>query len=372
MDSARKGALLTAAVTSVACMADTILYSVLPIYAESIGLSDFWIGLCLSINRFVRIFSHGIIASFILRFGLKRIVLLSSIFSALCSFLYQIPHYIILFAATRMVWGIAYSGFRQAILVYAAHIEKRRNETIALAHFIKSIGPFLILIFGPYIFENIGFVRSYYLLSLFTLPVVALSFFIPKVSLSVEHYDFLRVLRFSYFKILLFIISFITDGLIIVILFILLQDEGSTQSSLLVSVSFYLLLKRFVSLVLSLLFLQSYKFISVRYHFYIGVLLIVFGLVLLQRELIDVSLVILFIGSACIETAAPIEGVDQNVNNSKLEVMASITLWWDIGKAFGAFLGIIIYKNIGHDYTWIILTTLLMLSFLLYHNTRMK
>jgi len=39
-----------------------------------------------------------------------------------------------------------------------------------------------------------------------------------------------------------------------------------------------------------------------------------------------------------------------------------VSLWWDMGKACGAMLGILIYRNLGHDLTWFVLSVLVLMS----------
>jgi len=367
MSKAYKGAILTGILTSFACMGDTILYSVLPVYANSIGLSDFWLGFLLSINRFVRLISHGFIASFIIRFGLKNVVLFSSIGASLSTFFYKMPTLIFLFTAARIIWGIAYSGFRQAILYYAANVDKKRNQSFALSHVIRSIGPFLILLIGPFIFNKIGYEKSFLLIGLISTIAVIIAFFLPEIKIQAEKYSYRNVLTLSWFKILLFLIAFIVDGLIIVVLSILFSKQSFSSASLLITVSSYLLIKRMISFFLPLFFLKSYSLFSITHHFNVGILLTILGLVFLSQELYAIGLVMLFVGATITENVAPLEGLEMS-GLQKMEVITTVTLWWDVGKAFGSFVGILMYKKLGGDILFLILS--LFLIFVLILNTK--
>jgi len=338
MSKAYKGAILTAILTSFACMGDTILYSVLPVYADSIGLSDFWLGFLLSINRFVRLISHGFIASFIIRFGLKNVVLFSSIGASLSTFFYKTPTLIFLFTAARIIWGV-----------------------------IRSIGPFLILLIGPFIFNKIGYEKSFLLIGLISTIAVIIAFFLPEIKIQAEKYSYRNVLTLSWFKILLFLIAFIVDGLIIVVLSILFSKQSFSSASLLITVSSYLLIKRMVSFFLPLFFLKSYSLFSITHHFNVGILLTILGLVFLSQELYAIGLVMLFVGATITENVAPLEGLEMS-GLQKMEVITTVTLWWDVGKAFGSFVGILMYKKLGGDILFLILS--LFLIFVLILNTK--
>lgn len=355
MESARKGALLSAGVTSIACLGDTILYSVLPVYAETLGLSDFWLGFFLSINRFVRLFFHGIVAYLIIQFGLKQIVTVSTILSCLSTFIYQFPRHVPLFVFARIVWGIAYSGLRQTMLLYTSQVKTKRNHSFALAQFIKSVGPFLILIVGPVLFSILGYRSSYLIITAITVAAILLARSLPEISITAEHFGYLKIIRLSSYKLLLFLISFVTDGLMVVILFLLFHDQNSHQATLLLTVSFFLFLKRFISSFLPLVFLKSFRAISIRVHFFLGILLILIGLIFLQKEFFPIGLVLSFIGGTVVGTTAPIKGLDQRAEKSKIEVITSVTFWWDLGKAFGALLGVTLFKYLGNGVIWIVL-----------------
>ena len=56
-------------VLSLALLGDSLIYAVLPIHAESFGVSIVWVGVLLSANRFVRVFVYGWAAQFTERFG---------------------------------------------------------------------------------------------------------------------------------------------------------------------------------------------------------------------------------------------------------------------------------------------------------------
>ena len=59
-------------------LGDSLIYLILPLSPEEFGIKDywglklaFWIGIALSINRFVRIFTNFLASKYYLKFGFK-------------------------------------------------------------------------------------------------------------------------------------------------------------------------------------------------------------------------------------------------------------------------------------------------------------
>ena len=72
------GMVYAVAPTTAVIMGDSLMYVVLPVAAVEFGVADqfglaasFWIGLALSINRFIRLISNAFAASVYQRFGLR-------------------------------------------------------------------------------------------------------------------------------------------------------------------------------------------------------------------------------------------------------------------------------------------------------------
>lgn len=346
MSRARQGALLAAAITSIACIGDTILYSVLPVHAESLGLSDLALGIILSINRFVRILSHSVVAAIMLRIGPKKIMLVASTVASLSTWFYKFPNISTLIIFARLSWGIAYSGFRQSVLYYTAYIDKHRNKVFAQTQFIRPIGPFIILIIGPWLFKTAGYELAFQMIAGVTLLVLALSYFLPDLPVKQEVYHFQNVLKTSKLKLQLALFSFITDGLLVVVLYLLFVGETSTSEALVTMVALFLLLKRGIGFLLPMVLVKSFGHLEIMTHYYGAYLSMNIGLYCLYCQFHQIGLILVFAGGAILETTIPLLAMDQSPSNH-MEVVTSITFWWDIGKAVGALLGVVIYKELG-------------------------
>ena len=73
---------------SLALLGDALIYAVLPVHAAAFGLTLFWVGVLLSINRFVRVLLYGAIVRITRRVGVRRACIISVFTAALSTAMY--------------------------------------------------------------------------------------------------------------------------------------------------------------------------------------------------------------------------------------------------------------------------------------------
>lgn len=102
------------------------MYVVLPTAAADFGVTrtlglsaGFWVGLALSINRFVRLFSNSIAARTYEHFGLKLPFILSVALGAATTLGYALSPGIAVLLLARLLWGVSYSFMRLASQIVA-------------------------------------------------------------------------------------------------------------------------------------------------------------------------------------------------------------------------------------------------------------
>ena len=78
-----RATLLSAAIISMAGLGDSFLYPALPLHADQLGVPVIWIGVLLSINKFVRLGGNYGVALGIGLLGYKRIAAVSVALAAL-------------------------------------------------------------------------------------------------------------------------------------------------------------------------------------------------------------------------------------------------------------------------------------------------
>ena len=115
------GMVYAVAPTAAVIMGDTLMYVVLPVAAvefgagAQLGLSaSFWIGLALSINRFVRLVSNSFAAAAFQQFGVRWPFVGSVVLGALTTLAYGLGNSIVLLLLARAAWGVSYSFMRLA------------------------------------------------------------------------------------------------------------------------------------------------------------------------------------------------------------------------------------------------------------------
>lgn len=98
--------------TAAALFGDTLLYSALPVNASRLGLDALAVGLALSLNRWVRLFTNSFAARLYERFPAGLLVCVALALGVASSAAYALPAAIVLFLAARLVWGMSWSLLR--------------------------------------------------------------------------------------------------------------------------------------------------------------------------------------------------------------------------------------------------------------------
>jgi predicted MFS family arabinose efflux permease len=115
----RSGLRPTLLVSAVGCtialsiMGDSLLYSILPLAAEGLGLTLPMVGVLLSVNRLVRIASNLWGSAIFEKLGPRRPFVAAAVMGATSTALYGAGLGFMPFVGARMLWGVAWSAFRQ-------------------------------------------------------------------------------------------------------------------------------------------------------------------------------------------------------------------------------------------------------------------
>jgi MFS family permease len=96
-----------------AIMGDSLLYVILPLSAGDLGLLPWQLGLLLSANRLIRLFSNTWLSALFARFGPYQTFVYSAIMGVLTTAVYGLGWGFLVLLLARMAWGISWSGLRQ-------------------------------------------------------------------------------------------------------------------------------------------------------------------------------------------------------------------------------------------------------------------
>ena len=148
--------------TTAVIMGDSLMYVVLPVAAvdfgihEQFGLSTaFWIGLALSINRFIRLVSNAFAASVYQRFGMRWPFVASIAVGALTTLAYGFGSGPVSLLVARAVWGVSYSHMRLAALLTAFEVgtSSMRGRLVGFFNSGQRLGSLIAVTVGALLFQ---------------------------------------------------------------------------------------------------------------------------------------------------------------------------------------------------------------------------
>ncbi len=361
-----RGALMSGGAMAFAGLGDALLYPILPIYGENMGFSTLFIGLLLSVNRFVRIVSNSPIANLVQRHGMRSVTLVSSLIAGATTLVYGMKPGAIIFLLARIAWGLSYAGLKLSTLNYAAGARELSASAFGISKTITTTGALSVLYLGPMLVQAMDVSGSFLLLSLISFTGVLLATNLPTV---LEHKQTTQVRAKHTFtptpiNLLTFIFSVAIDGILVVVLAKLLNGHYHENAALLAGVAFYLLLKRLFALMVSAISGFMALRISPRILFDMAGACCCLGILLIAADQLVPGIVITFLFNPLIVTFSPWVVLQiQHPNTSSLQVISGINTWWDLGAAVGAFSGILLHELLGLNYLFLLLFGLTSLAF---------
>ena len=148
--------------TAAVIMGDSLMYVVLPVAAVEFGAGDnfglaasFWIGLALSINRFIRLVSNAFAASVYQRFGMRWPFVASIAVGSLTTLAYGLGSGLVLLLLARAVWGISYSHMRLAaqLTAFGVGTSAMRGRLMGFFNSGQRLGSLIAVTAGAVLFQ---------------------------------------------------------------------------------------------------------------------------------------------------------------------------------------------------------------------------
>lgn len=357
-------------------LGDAILYPILPVYAKELGLPIIYVGLLLSINRFVRIFANTWVANIIIKIGMKKVLFISTICAVTTTIIYGLELGILSFLIARIIWGLSYSGLKITTLNYASKVKENSGLIFGVSQSIKSLGALFILWLGPILVKQYGVNYGLFIIASISTIAILLVFLIPDSNYTSSSIVKSKItFSLTPMNILVGVLAVSIDGILVVVLANLFRTTIQNSEQLLIAVAGYLLMKRLFMAGISLIsgFL-SIKISSIKI-FNFSVVITIISLLLIAFDYIILGITISFIFNTIIVTFSPLVAFKQNKNNNSLQAISSVSTWWDLGAGVGAFIGILLIEKIGHNYlflTLFLLSTLLFINFIIQNGTKSR
>lgn len=170
--------LIVGSTVGLSIMGDSLLYSILPLEAANLGISLPQVGILLSANRLIRLFSNTWASSLYERLGPRAPFIISAILGAVATILYGIGWGFVALLIARIIWGIAWSGLRQggyqAIWAMGDHVKGR---TTGILFGIVRLGSAIGVLIGGYLYDGFGYgtaIAAVITMALLAVPVAGI------------------------------------------------------------------------------------------------------------------------------------------------------------------------------------------------------
>jgi len=165
------------AATAFSLLGDQVLYAVLPVYYESLGISALQVGVLLSANRWIRLITNDWAHRLGQRRGQKWLFLLAFVLGVLTTAAYALYTTFSVLLVMRLAWGLAWSFIRhlgvQAILLDVPG--ERAGRTMGLYNGISRAGSVAGLLGGALLVDIFGFVNGILCLAIISLVSLPLA-----------------------------------------------------------------------------------------------------------------------------------------------------------------------------------------------------
>ena len=140
-------------------LGDSLLYAVLPTIHDDLGLQAYMVGILLSANRFVRLFTNTLAGWTMARAGVRGPFVVAVFTAALTTALYVSGLGFAVFLVARIGWGLCWSFLRLGGYLAALDASDGRNRGYYLGFFagVTRFGSFIAALIGGFMTDLIGF-----------------------------------------------------------------------------------------------------------------------------------------------------------------------------------------------------------------------
>jgi len=154
-----KRVLSTATVAALTLLGDSLLYVVLPLEAAALGLSGLQVGVLLSANRFVRLFTNSGASWLMRRFPPGPPFAAATVLAALTTAAYTLTPAFLPFVIARFLWGLVFSTVRLGcfVTVLAVAGDSSRGRLMGLYRSISRCGSLTAVLAGGYLYDAYGY-----------------------------------------------------------------------------------------------------------------------------------------------------------------------------------------------------------------------
>jgi MFS family permease len=338
-DTGLKASAYAALTLAFASFGDAFLYPFLPVNFNSVGVPVVWVGLLLSVNRFVRIISNTMLVHAFARYGLRSIMILAAGLAIVSTLGYGFATGLVTWLLFRVIWGLAFSAMRIGTLGYALR-QERKGFAIGVGRSLQEAGPTLALFLGPFLLNYFGTGRIFYVLAFLSVPAVYFALALPKGYDKTPGLESKRFIEWpSTLNAITLVSAILIDGIIVVVMGVLFlhNRENITLVTATTLAAFYLGYRRICLVALSSAGGWIADRIGLDRVVNASMALVVFGLIVILSGWIGTGAVIVFTFYSINSVVTP--GSAIKGKGHSLAAVAENATWRDIGAAVGTLIG---------------------------------
>lgn len=328
---------LCAGVMSIVLMGDALIYVVLPVSAESFGISLVWVGILLSANRFVRIVTYGAIAHATVVYGIRLATIVACIGGASSTVMYWLfdGGWALLFA--RLLWGMSFAALTLTTLAYAIADRQRAGTRVGLSRTIQQFGSILALTAGAWLAGQFGPKAAFLYLGLASFAALPLALALPKEPVAPTRGKTQWLPSPQLLDLLFFAVGFAVDGVFAMTITLILADLVSLEAAILGG-GIVLSLRRVGDAVFAPIGGWLGDRFGTEKSLFAATLLTTIGLAAIALGHVYAGAGAVIVGRAAIAALGPATVAVRNASDQVMHRMATMQTWRDFGAALGPLL----------------------------------
>lgn len=212
-------------VVALAQIGDSLLYAVLPLYADAFGVSLAVVGLLLSLNRWVRLVANSVVAAIGDRVGPKRLMLVAAAGGAVSTAGYAIGPNEAALMVWRVLWGLSFAGLNLAVLAYAVSDRANAGKRVAAGRTAIGMCQTAVLVLGTMAVVWLGPRGVFLAVAGISCAAIWLACTLPGRQATAEPGEGFRLPWPGRLEIWGFSLGLVVDGIFVLTLSLLLKDN---------------------------------------------------------------------------------------------------------------------------------------------------
>jgi len=218
------GMAIPSLIVALAQTGDSLLYAILPLYADAFGVSLFVVGILLSLNRWVRLVANSVVAAIGNRVGPRLMMTFAAVTATASTVGYVVAPDATSLMASRVLWGLSFAALNLAVIAYA--VSDRGNAGKRVGAGRASIGFFQAasLVGGTVLVAYLGPRDVFLVMVAASLVAVFLSWWLPPLAMEVHQREGFRLPLPGRLEAWGFGLGLVVDGVFIMTLALLLKD----------------------------------------------------------------------------------------------------------------------------------------------------